>query len=131
MSGFISKAAFWLASTTASITTLCIDCSYTQYKQTCGIKQAQVYMQIHMHTLVYKNLHTFMHTVQFHNCRTFSPVMFGALYSLSLSDTSEEIGFPVDFHLIFILFCLVYLLSLIIVAFFPKRLEKQRKSTVV
>ncbi|XP_065902775.1 uncharacterized protein [Dysidea avara] len=61
--------------------------------------------------------------------RTFSPLMFGALYSLSLSDTTQHIGFPVDFHLIFILFSFVFLLSFIIVAFFPKRLEKQQKST--
>ncbi|XP_065902795.1 uncharacterized protein [Dysidea avara] len=59
--------------------------------------------------------------------RTFAPIAFGAIYSLSLSDTAEDIGFPFDFHLIFILFSLTYLLTMVIVAFFPKRLDKQRK----
>jgi len=63
-------------------------------------------------------------------CRLFAPVIFGALFSLSLSDTTHQIGFPVDFHFIFVLFSFVFLLSFIIVAFFPKRLEKQQKSAV-
>ena len=33
--------------------------------------------------------------------RTFSPVVFGSIYSLSLIDTTQHIGFPVDFHLAF------------------------------
>ncbi|XP_065902788.1 uncharacterized protein [Dysidea avara] len=61
--------------------------------------------------------------------RTFSPVVFGSIYSLSLSDTTQRIGFPVDFHLIFILFSFGFLLTMVLVASFPKRLEKQRKSS--
>ena len=59
--------------------------------------------------------------------RTFSPIVFGALYSLSLSDAAQHIGFPVDFHLIFFLFSFGFLLTMILTALFPKRLNKQRK----
>jgi len=63
----------------------------------------------------------------FSTYRTFSPIVFGAIYSLSLSDTAEDFGFPFDFHLIFILFSLTYILAMTIVAFFPKRLDKKRQ----
>lgn len=59
--------------------------------------------------------------------RIFSPILFSTLYSVSLSDSAKEIGFPVDFHFTFILMSLVFLLTMILVAFFPKRLDKQKK----
>ena len=61
----------------------------------------------------------------FSTCRTFAPVVFGTIYSLSVSERAENIGFPFDFHLMFILFSLTYLLTTVIVAFFPKQLDNK------
>ena len=72
--------------------------------------------------IVYTALH-----LSFYTFRIFSPVLFSTIYSLSLSDGATRIGFPVDFHLVFILISFVFLLTMILVAFFPRQLDKQKK----
>ena len=51
---------------------------------------------------------------------TISPVVFGTVYSLSLSDAAQDIGFPVGFQLAFLLISCGFLLTMILVSFFLK-----------
>ena len=61
-------------------------------------------------------------------CRTISPVLNGVLWASSLSEENRRIGFPVDYHLIFVLFGVIYLLCVFIVALLPKSISKQKKA---
>ena len=61
-------------------------------------------------------------------CRTISPVLNGIIWASSLSEENRRIGFPVDYHLIFVLFGLIYLICIFIVALLPKSINKQKKA---
>ena len=54
--------------------------------------------------------------------------MMGSIYSFSLSPTNEKIGFPVDFHLAFIVNSALLTGCVIIAAFYPKSLDKSRQA---
>ncbi len=56
-----------------------------------------------------------------------SPLFAGSIYSASLaSDTNESIGFPLDYHLIFIIFGFIFLITLFIVTSLPKSIDHQK-----
>ena len=61
-------------------------------------------------------------------CRTISPVLNGVIWASSLSEENRRIGFPVDYHLIFVLFGAIYLSCVFIVALLPKSISKQKKA---
>ena len=42
-------------------------------------------------------------------CRAIAPIICGALYSMSLSDSAMAIGFPLDYHLVLILLSATFL----------------------
>ena len=81
-------------------------------------------------TIVYTCMHNYNYSYilmsSFISFSAISPVVFGTVYSLSLSDTAQDIGFPVDFHLVFLLIGGGFLLTMILVSFFPKRLNEKR-----
>ena len=54
-----------------------------------------------------------------------SPLFAGGIYSASLSD---GIGFPLDYHLIFIIFGIIFLLTLFMVSSLPKSINHQMVS---
>ena len=56
-----------------------------------------------------------------------APVVLGPIWSASLTENSRRIGFPFDYHLIFILCGLVYFLCVVIAAMLPKSIDKQKK----
>ena len=56
-----------------------------------------------------------------------APVVAGSLWSASLTENSRKIGFPFDYHLIFIFCGIVYLCCMIIVAMLPKSIDQQKK----
>ena len=60
--------------------------------------------------------------------RTVSPVLNGVIWAFSLSEENRRIGFPVDYHLIFVLFGFIYLVCVFIVALLPKSINKQKRT---
>lgn len=52
----------------------------------------------------------------------------GVIWASSLSEENRRIGFPVDYHLIFVLFGVIYLTCVFIVALLPKSINKQKKA---
>ena len=60
-----------------------------------------------------------------HDDRTVAPVFFGGVFSASLSETTRAIGFPLDSHLIFLIFGVVFLGTLLIVACLPQSINRQ------
>ena len=90
--------------------------------------------RIHIHTCTYSVEYLRIYSQAkdflrfcFTSFSTISPVIFGTVYSLSLSDTAQGIGFPVDFHLVFLLITCGFLLTMILVSFLPRSLDKKRK----
>ena len=59
-------------------------------------------------------------------CRCVSPVLSGVIFSLTLSETTLKIGFPLDYNFVFVMFSVTYLVSLLIVACLPKSINKQK-----
>ena len=55
--------------------------------------------------------------------------MMGSIYSFSLSPNNERIGFPVDFHLTFIVNSVLLTGCVAIAAFYPKSLNKGRRAS--
>ena len=58
--------------------------------------------------------------------RVFSPVLVGNIYSASLSEANQSLGFPVNYHLIFIIFGLIQIVIMIMTAFLPPSINKQK-----
>ena len=58
--------------------------------------------------------------------RTVSPVFFGTIFSASLSDTTRNIGYPLDYHLIFLLISGVFLLVNVLVGILPESINRQK-----
>ena len=54
--------------------------------------------------------------------------MMGSIYSFSLSPNNERIGFPVDFHLTFIVNSAILTLCVAVAAFYPKNLDTGRQA---
>ena len=59
--------------------------------------------------------------------RTISPVIGGTIWAASLGDASRSFGFPINFHLIFVLLSSVFLICIILVSTLPKSIDKQKK----
>ena len=53
-------------------------------------------------------------------------MVMGALFSLSLSDTTSAFGYPVDYHLVFIILSLCFLVSVLMVACMPQSINHQK-----
>ena len=64
--------------------------------------------------------HTHTHT------RTISPVFSGSIFSLSLSKEARHVGFPVDYHLIFIIFGVTMLCCMALGAGLPASINRQK-----
>ncbi len=61
------------------------------------------------------------------NCyRFFSPLFAGSIYSASLSEYNQSVGFPIDYHLIFIIFGLIFLLTLLMITSLPQSINRQK-----
>ncbi len=58
--------------------------------------------------------------------RTVSPLVAGGLFSVSLSDEAQTFGYPVDYHLIFLMFGGIYLLTNILTAMLPESINRQK-----
>ena len=50
----------------------------------------------------------------------------GSVYSVSLSEANQTLGFPVNYHLIFIIFGLIQIVIMIMTAFLPPSINKQK-----
>ena len=50
----------------------------------------------------------------------------GSVYSVSLSEANQTLGFPVNYHLIFIIFGLIQIVIMIMTAFLPSSINKQK-----
>ena len=55
--------------------------------------------------------------------RTVAPVFVGSIYSVSLTD---GLSFPLNYHLIFIIFGIIMLIVMVMVACLPKTINKQK-----
>ena len=55
--------------------------------------------------------------------RTLAPVFAGSIYSVSLTD---GLSFPLNYHLIFIIFAIIILIVMVMVACLPKSINKQK-----
>ena len=55
--------------------------------------------------------------------RTVAPVFAGNIYSVSLTD---GLSFPLNYHLIFIIFAIILLAIMVMVACLPKTINKQK-----
>ena len=55
--------------------------------------------------------------------RTVAPVFAGSIYSVSLTD---GLSFPLNYHLIFIIFAIIILIVMVMVACLPKTINKQK-----
>ena len=64
-----------------------------------------------------------------YNYRTISPVFAGTIFSLSLSKGARNVGFPIDYHLIFIIFGLIILCCTILAAGLPTSINRQKVVT--
>ena len=60
-------------------------------------------------------------------CRAIAPVVFGSIYSASLSDAARKIGYPLDYHLVFLLFSIIFLVTVLMVACLPVSINRQKK----
>ena len=58
--------------------------------------------------------------------RCIAPVLFGAIFSLSLSETTLKIGFPLNYNLVFVCFSLTYVACIFLVASLPTSINKQK-----
>ena len=59
-------------------------------------------------------------------CRSVSPILFGFVFSLSLSETTLKIGFPLNYNLVFICFSLTFVFCNFLVASLPTSINKQK-----
>ena len=50
----------------------------------------------------------------------------GTVYSTSLSASNRDIGFPLDYHLIFVIFGVVFLCSALVASCLPERVNRQK-----
>ena len=55
--------------------------------------------------------------------RTLAPLFAGSIYSVSLTD---GLSFPLNYHLIFIIFAIILLTVMVMVACLPKSINKQK-----
>ena len=55
--------------------------------------------------------------------RTVVPLFAGSIYSVSLTD---GLSFPLNYHLIFIIFAIIILIVMVMVACLPKTINKQK-----
>ena len=55
--------------------------------------------------------------------RTVAPLFAGSIYSVSLTD---GLSFPLNYHLIFIIFAIIILIVMVMVACLPKTINKQK-----
>ena len=69
------------------------------------------------------DLHSHVHVSCY---RFFSPLFAGSIYSASLSEYNQSVGFPIDYHLIFILFGLIFLLTLLLITSLPQSINRQK-----
>jgi len=58
--------------------------------------------------------------------RTIAPLFSGGVFSASLSEITRAIRFPLDSHLIFLVFGAVFLGTLLIVACLPQSINRQK-----
>lgn len=58
--------------------------------------------------------------------RTVAPVFSGSIYSTSLSASNRATGFPLDYHLIFVIFSVVFLSSVLMASCLPERVNRQK-----
>jgi hypothetical protein len=58
--------------------------------------------------------------------RTVAPVFSGTVFSLSLSERSRRVGFPINYYLVFILFGLTILLCTALGAGLPPSINRQK-----
>ena len=58
--------------------------------------------------------------------RAVAPVVCGTFYSISLSESARNFGFPIDFHLVFVLLSLTFLVSVLMVACLPCSINHQK-----
>ena len=69
------------------------------------------------------NMHS--HHTLTHTNRCISPVLSGSIFSLSLSKSTTDFGFPVNYHLVFVMFSSVFLSAVFMAACLPKSINKQ------
>ena len=62
----------------------------------------------------------------FFDNRTAAPLFSGGVFSASLSKATRAIGFPLDSHLVFLIFGVVFLLTVVIVASLPMSINRQK-----
>ena len=58
--------------------------------------------------------------------RTFSPLVAGGLFSLSLSSTLSGFSYPLDYRLVYLFFGFILLLCVFFVACLPLSINKQK-----
>ena len=58
--------------------------------------------------------------------RSFSPVVCGSLFSVSLSERTREFGYPVDHNLVFLVFSITLMVTVFMAACLPTSLNKQK-----
>lgn len=58
--------------------------------------------------------------------RIVSPIFAGSVYSASLSKTTRSLGFPVNHHMIFIIFGFILFIVVIMTSLLPKSINNQK-----
>ena len=78
------------------------------------------------HYKIDKQIMSLIYHLTYIFCRFVSPLFAGYIYSVSLSDANQSLGFPVDYHLIFIIFGLILLVVLIMTSYLPLSINNQK-----
>ena len=58
--------------------------------------------------------------------RSIAPLFAGSIFSASLSEKNQSLGFPLDYHLIFVLFGIILLMVLLMASRLPYSINKQK-----